>query len=88
MVHPEVFATVAVGLNFNGIGIHGHIKIRNVLRYQDDDSLTYSSGPVAHFAVTDTVHLQVLWLRDYYDRQGTPRPGNSDRFRLGVGFVY
>ncbi|MEE2788926.1 MAG: hypothetical protein VX589_16435 [Myxococcota bacterium] len=84
----EVFATISLGLNFDLLGIHGHVKLRNTLRYQDDDSLTYRAGPVMHIACTDTIHLQLMWLRDYYDRQGTPRPGNGDRFRLGVGFVY
>ncbi len=92
MVHGgppnEVFAGVTAGLNQEFFGTHGHLKWKNVLRYQSDDSLTYSAGPVLYLNLTDTLHAQLQWLHDFYDTQGTPRYGNGDSVRLGLGLVY
>jgi hypothetical protein len=84
----ELFSGLSLGRNFSLFGTNGHIKWKNVVRYQSDGSLTYRAGPLLYMRITDTVHTQFQWQHDFYDRQGTPRNGNGNSFRLGVGFVY
>jgi hypothetical protein len=84
----EVFTGLSVGLNLDLFGSNGHLKWKSVLRYQSDESLTYSAGPVFYLNLTDTLHAQLQWLHDYYDRQGVPRSGNGDSVRIGLGLVF
>ena len=84
----EVYLNFGFGQNVYLFGTNGHVKITNTLRIQSDGSRTYKAGPVAYFRITDLVHTQFIWLHDFYDKQGTPRNGRGDTFRIGVGFVY
>jgi hypothetical protein len=84
----EAAAHFGFGFNYYAFGSSGHIKWKNTLRYEGDDSLTLSGGPLVYFRFTDTVHGQFLWTHDFYDRQGTVDHGNGDALRLGLGFVY
>ncbi len=85
----EVSYHMDVGLNLHGLGSSGYLKWKTSVQHDTDSSLTVSAGPVAYWRFTDTVHGQVLYRHDFYDRQ---KPGldhgDGDSFRVGVGFVF
>lgn len=84
----ETIASVDVGRNFQGFGSSGHIKWENDLHFEDDGSLTWSTGPALYWMFTDTVHSKVSWKHDVSDRQGVVDHGNGDGVKFGIGFVF
>lgn len=52
----EASASIDIGLNLHGFGSSGHIKLESDIHFEDDGSLTFSSGPAFYWKFTDTVH--------------------------------
>ena len=76
------------GFNIQALGSSGHIKWMVALLHETDDTYTLSGGPILYWRISDLLHAQILWRRDYYDRQGTLDHGNDNSFRYGFGVVY
>ncbi|MDA7915837.1 hypothetical protein N9B94_01225 [Verrucomicrobia bacterium] len=84
----EIHTHLDLGLNVQAFGSSGHIKWESDVQYEADGSLTFMAGPTLYWKITDTVHTQIRWKHDFFDRQGTLDHGNGDQVMLGLGFVF
>jgi hypothetical protein len=84
----EVFYNLAMGINVHGLGSSGYLKWKTSVKHDTNSSFKVTAGPVAYWRFTDTVHGQLKYQHDFYDRQGGVDHGDGDSYEAGVGFVF
>jgi len=84
----ELAAVLSIGLNIRAMGRAGHLKWKTRLLSRADQTLTLSAGPTLYWSFTDTLHTQVQWTHDFYDRPGLLMHGNGDTVTAGIGVAF
>lgn len=86
--HPaNTEGEISFGFNFQVGPYSGHVKWKNHLIYEDQ-TIIYRGGPVLYGRLTDQVHAQLQWKRDFYTDRDEAGFAGTDSFRLGIAFVY